>query len=249
MIKFFSETVPEYFRLARLQRELLEAGVSSEDQRALLRRFLHVSKNVPCPHNPSHILAFVVELYRLAPEVQGGIIEAGAYRGGSTAKISIVAHNLGRPFHVFDSFQGLPANQESHDTSIMGHSIKDWFREGEFCGSLEEVRRNVTEHGEIEPCNFIPGWFEDTMPGFDKQIAAAYIDVDLASSTRTCLKYLYPRLSPGGVLVSQDGDFPLVMAVFDDDSFWRGEVGCEKPTIDGLGRDKILRIVKPIENT
>ena len=249
MFKFLKETVPEYFRLAKLERELLELGMSSEERRVLLDRFLRVSRNVPCPHNPSHILSFVVELYRLAPEVRGSIVEAGAYRGGSTAKLSMVASALGRPLHVFDSFQGLPPNQEAHDTSIMGHSIKNWFREGEFCGSLEEVRHNVGEYGEIEPCRFIPGWFEDTMPGFDEPIAAAYIDVDLASSTRTCLKYLYPRLSPGGVVISQDGDFPLVMAVFDDDSFWQSEVGCEKPAIEGLGRNKMLRIVKPSEST
>lgn len=248
MIKFFRETLPEYFRLAKLQRELIELGLSSKEQRALLQRFLLVSKNVPCPHNPSHILAFVVELFRLAPEVKGGIVEAGAYRGGSTAKISIVAQSLGRPFHVFDSFEGLPANEEAHETSILGHSIKNWFREGEFRGSLEEVRNNVKVYGEIEPCRFIPGWFEDSMPGFNEPIAAAYIDVDLASSTRTCLKYLYPRLSPGGVLISQDGDFPLVMAVFDDDAFWCNEIGCEKPTIEGLGRSKMLRIVKPAES-
>jgi O-methyltransferase len=248
MIRFFKETLPEYFRVAKLQRELIETGMTPQEQGDLLQRFLQVSKNVPCPHNPSHILAFVTELYRLAPEVKGSIVEAGAFRGGSTAKISIVAKSLGRPFHIFDSFEGLPPNEEAHDSSILGHSIKDWFREGEFCGSLEEVRDNVREYGEIEPCQFLPGWFEDTMPGFDDPIAAAYIDVDLASSTRTCLKYLYPRLSPGGVLMSQDGDFPLVMAVFDDDSFWLNEVGCEKPPIVGLGRSKILKVVKPAES-
>lgn len=45
---------------------------------------------------------------------------------------------------------------------------------------------------------FIKGWFEDTMPVFNERIIAAYIDVDLASSTKTCLKYLYPLLVPGG---------------------------------------------------
>ncbi len=245
MFKFFKETLPEYFQLAKLQRELIDLGLSTEEQRTLLQRFLTVSKHVKCPHNPSHILAFVVELLRLDPDVKGGIVEAGAFRGGSTAKISIVAKNLKRPFHVFDSFEGLPANEEAHESSILGHSIKDWFREGEFCGSLEEVRSNVTKYGEMEPCSFIKGWFDDTMPGFEEPIAAAYVDVDLASSTRTCLKYLYPRLSPGGVLVSQDGDFPLVVDVFDDDRFWRTEVGCEKPPIEGLGQRKMLKIVKP----
>lgn len=135
MIKFFRETLPEYFRLAKLQRELIELGLSTDEQRNLLQRFLTVSKHVQCPHNPSHILAFIVELFRLAPGVTGGIVEAGAFRGGSTAKISIVAQSLKRPFHVFDSFEGLPANQEAHESSILGHSIQDWFREGEFCGS------------------------------------------------------------------------------------------------------------------
>ncbi len=49
------------------------------------------------------------------------------------------------------------------------------------------------------------------MPCFEQPVLGAYIDVDLASSTIACLKYLYPRLVPGGVIVSQDGDFPLVI--------------------------------------
>ena len=80
------------------------------------------------------------------------------------------------------------------------------------------------------------------MLGFEEPIAAAYIDV----TWRPRLELVSnPRLSPGGVLISQDGDFPLVMAVFDDDEFWRTEIGCEKPTIEGLGQSKMLKIVKP----
>ena len=91
----------------------------------------------------------------------------------------------------------------------------------------------------------VEGWFDDTMPGFTGKIAAAYVDVDLASSTRTCLKYLYPLLVPGGVLMSQDGDFPLVIEVFEDDAFWEQEVGCERPHIEGLGTSKMLKLIKP----
>ena len=80
---------------------------------------------------------------------------------------------------------------------------------GKYCGSLEEVKNNIAKYGEIGVCHFIKGWFEETMSLFNKRIAAAYLDVDLASSTKTCLKYLYPLLVPGGVIISQDGDFPL----------------------------------------
>ena len=90
------------------------------------------------------------------------------------------------------------------------------------------------------------GWFNVTMPQFNKKISAIYLDVDLASSTKVCLKYLYPLLVPGGILVSQDGDFPLVIDVFDDDSFWENEVGCKKPMIEGLGVNKMIKIKKKI---
>jgi O-methyltransferase len=75
-------------------------------------------------------------------------------------------------------------------------------------------------------------------------VVAAYLDVDLAASTRECLKYLYPLLRVGGVLISQDGHLPLVIQVLDDDVFWSREVGCAKPAMPGLGRQKLIRIVK-----
>jgi O-methyltransferase len=91
------------------------------------------------------------------------------------------------------------------------------------------------------------GWFEDTLKDFHEPIAVAFLDVDLAASTRTCLKYLYPRITEGGVLFSHDGYMPLVRAVFADTQFWEQEVGCRMPTVEGLGRRKLLRIVKTSE--
>ncbi|MBK6827703.1 MAG: hypothetical protein IPG86_12920 [Chitinophagaceae bacterium] len=51
------------------------------------------------------------------------------------------------------------------------------------------------------------------------------------------MKYLFPLLSPGGAIYSQDGDFPLVIEVFRDQQFWMEELGCEKmPVIENLGK-------------
>ena len=72
----------------------------------------------------------------------------------------------------------------------------------------------------------------------------AYIDVDLASSTKTCIKYLYPLLVPGGVIVSQDGAFPLVIDLFKDKDLWEDELGVPVPKVEGLGTSKMLRVVK-----
>lgn len=210
----------------------------------ILKRLRAISRNIHCPHNESEVLSFGLEILSFPRDKEGCIVEAGSYKGGGTAKISLFTKLAGRRLIVFDSFEGLPSNAERHDKSILGHSIKELFAKGSFCGSLEEVRGNVGRYGELEICDFIKGWFEDTMPSFSKKIALAYLDVDLASSTKTCLKFLYPLIVPGGVLYSQDGDTPLVIEVFDDGKFWEKEVGCKKPNIEGLGKKKLLRIVK-----
>jgi O-methyltransferase len=243
MFNKFREMWGESLAFARLKRELISL-IPSDQLNELLSKFNTISKNVECPHNPSHILSFVVAMLKL-PQGAGIIVEAGCFKGGSTAKFSLVAKYLGRSLVVFDSFAGLPPNAEDHKYSIGGTSIQGWFKEKEFCGSIEEVKRNVSKYGEISACEFVKGWFEDTLPVLSRNVCAAYLDVDLASSTRTCLKYLYPKIIPGGVLMSQDGDFPLVIKVFDDTRFWKDEIGCHKPTIEGLGKKKILTVYKP----
>ncbi len=247
MFDHLKELWRESLALAKLQKELAALIPEEAERRELYTAFDIISKNVKCPHNQSHILTFVTALLRLPPQAGGGIVEAGCFKGGSTAKFSLIARRLGRPLVVFDSFEGLPDNSEKHDRTIWGNSIRDWFKPKEFCGSLEEVTANVKKYGEIDVCRFEKGWFEDTMPRFTEKVSAVYLDVDLASSTRTCLKYLYPKIVPGGVLVSQDGDFPLVIEVFDDDDFWRKEIGCVKPKIEGLHESKMITIVKPAE--
>jgi len=238
--------VHEFFAVSRIQKELFTLIPSLSERIALINRFKTISQNVECPHNESHVLAFVRDLLSLPREMEGDILEAGAFKGGSTAKFSIIANRLERKLLVFDSFEGLPENEEAHDKSILGHSIDGWFKGKEFCGGLEEVKTNISKYGEIGSCEFVKGWFDDTMPGFEGKLCAVYLDVDLASSTKTCLKYLYPKIVPGGLLYSQDGDFPLVIDVFNDDGFWETEVGCKKPPIEGLGKSKILKIVKPL---
>jgi O-methyltransferase len=234
----------ENWELAKLQRRMARLFPAFQEQKQWLQKFQLINSNIETAHNDSHLQQFLLAMFELPPDVEGCIVEAGAYKGGGTAKISLVARHVQRDFFVFDSFQGLPDNNEPHEKSVLGHSIKNWFDGGKFAGTLDEVKSNVAGYGDISVCRFVPGWFENTMPSFKQKIALAYLDVDLASSTRTCLKSLYPLISPGGAIYSQDGDFPLVIDVFRDKKFWLEEVGCEKiPEIKNLGK-KITVILK-----
>lgn len=140
--------------------------------------------------------------------------------------------------------EGIPENQEPHGQDIFG--LRAEFEAGKYCGHLDEVVDNVRRFGEVRSCEFVKGWFEDTMPHFHEPIALAFIDVDLASSTRTCLRNLYPLLIPGATIFSHDGHLPLCIPAVDDDRFWEKEVGFPKPALPGVGRKKLLQIAKPL---
>jgi O-methyltransferase len=202
-----------------------------------------ISFNVQSPHTQEEILHFIEAILSLPREMPGVVVETGCFKGGSSSKFSLAAEIAGRELLVFDSFEGIPPNEEAHTKDIFGQNTG--FGAGDYKGALEEVKGNVTKYGAVQRCRFIKGWFDDTLPLFKEPVAAVYVDVDLVSSTSTCLKYLYPLLQPGGTLCSQDGHLPLVLDLFNDAEFWRKEVGCEKPEILGFGKSKLIKIIKP----
>jgi O-methyltransferase len=207
------------------------------DRRDLDRRIRSVT--APGPHRWWHIDAFVDAV--LDSPVCGVLVECGSYQGSSTAKLSHLADALGRELVVFDSFQGLPVNNEQHTVTINGKDITGIFGGGAFAGTLEQVRTTVECHGVPSAVRYVPGWFADTLPGFVEPVAAAYLDCDLAASTRTCLDSLWPLVSPGGCIVSQDGEFPLVIDAMRDWLNWADPA----PTIVGLGESKMVTFRKP----
>ena len=163
---------------------------------SLLKSFYTTTSFVACPHTETDIIDFVSCILLLPASIDGCIVEAGCYKGGSTAKFSLAAQRAGRELVVFDSFQGLPPNAEDHASTIFGETPD--FTEGKHKGTVDEVTANIARFGSIESCSLVEGWFDQTMPSFDRPVAAAYLDVDLAASTKTCLKHLYPLLQVGG---------------------------------------------------
>ena len=217
-------------------------SIGFADRLGLLLRTYRTTLNVDCAHTEAEIIAAISALLSAPSTRKGCFVEAGCFKGGSTAKFSLAAKLAKRRLFVFDSFEGLPDNDEEHGRTIYGET--PGFQKGRYRGALDEVKDNVGRFGAIEQCEFIKGWFDNTMPGFREPIVVAYIDVDLVSSTKTCVKYLFPLIQPGGVLISQDGHLPLIIELLDDDSFWTKEIGCAKPEMLGLGKQKLVTIIK-----
>lgn len=205
----------------------------------LVARFVRITNHVRTYHTQAEMLTVADRVLRLAGRPGLTILEAGAGKGGGTAKLSLVARLADAQLVVCDSFRGMPANDERHE-NIYGRTTE--FRAGAFRGTLSLVRRTVARFGAPETCEFVPGWFADTLPALARPLDVVLLDVDLLNSTRTCVRWLYPRIRPGGVLLSQDGHLRATIALLGDARFWREEVGVSPPRVRGLGRAKLIEI-------
>ena len=143
---------------------------------------------------------------------------------------------------MFDSFQGIPANEQAPSRTIHGQAVT--FREGDYVGSLPEVRQNIATYGDLSVTTLVAGWLEETLPSFDEPVSVAYLDVDLVSSTLTCMRYLWPRLSPGGIIFSQDGHITAVLDALADEYWWRANLGVRPPRLYGAGTEKLIYMTK-----
>jgi len=208
----------------------------------VLGRFQAVSDGVECTQSEAETLLAARGILGLDPGVDGVVVECGCYRGGATAKLSVVAHASGRRLVVFDSFAGLPEEGGRSDSEY--HNWQDRsevrFLAGTYAARLDETRANVDRLGEGGVVEYVPGFFDASMPGWSGRVAVIVLDVDLVSSTRTCLEHLWPKLSPGGLLFSQDGHLAEIVDLFRDTAFWRALGESSPPTFDGLGRSKMV---------
>jgi len=144
------------------------------------------------------ILAATVRATRHLPD---DVIECGTYRGGSAGLIGQCIADSGRTLHVCDTFRGLPPPGE-----------KDNFhRQGDFSDtSSRDVASGLAALG--APFKIHVGLFERTLPTLDQQkFSMAHIDVDLHESVLECLRFTYPRLREGGVMVLDDYGSPTCL--------------------------------------
>ncbi|MDU8946299.1 TylF/MycF/NovP-related O-methyltransferase [Ovoidimarina sediminis] len=190
----------------------------------------------------SEILYFVDVILDTPADRNGAFMECGAFKGESTAKFSIACRLAGRRLIVCDSFEGIPENDESDHMTLDGKAVE--FPKGSYMGGLEEVEKNIADNGAIEVCEFVKGYFEETLPEREDVLVGVYLDVDLASSTRTCIGHLWPRLVDGGWLMSQDGHLRLVLDEFKDPNLWVETLGEEVPHPLGFGEEKLIRLQK-----
>jgi hypothetical protein len=147
--------------------------------------------------------------------VPGDVVECGVWRGGSSMLAALTLIQCGdeeRELYLYDTFAGM-SEPDERDVAATGEpALPEWRQAergelNEWCYSpLGEVERNLRSTG-IDPArlHFVEGKVEDTIPGtVPDRISVLRLDTDWYESTWHELTHLYPRLSPGGVLILDD---------------------------------------------
>jgi hypothetical protein len=114
-------------------------------------------------------------------------LEFGVFKGYS---INFFARTAGTHIYGFDSFRGL---QEDWKGTSLPQGAFD------LAGRLPRTRPNVT---------LLPGWFNDTLPGFlaahDQNIALLHLDCDTCEATAYVLSQIRGRLTQRSILILDD---------------------------------------------
>jgi O-methyltransferase len=166
--------------------------------RGLLNKYPLISGQV----SKGQLEIILAELEKVLQAEQGGaVVEFGCYIGTASLFIRrlLDAYDDSREFHVYDSFEGLPAKTVK-DESRAG----DQFQAGELAVSKKQFTREFQKAGLKSP-RVHKGWFgqlaEKDVPD---SIAFAFLDGDFYESIRDSLKLVLPRMQKGSTLVIDD---------------------------------------------
>ena len=137
--------------------------------------------------------------------ISGDYAEFGSW-GGMTFTLSYLEsrrHKQQPHLWAFDSFQGLPPQQGPEDE----HPI---WKPGTLKTSVDEFHR-ICANNKIPRSDYttIEGYYEETLDkksaeAYPDDIAMAYVDCDLYSSTMSVLKFLNPKLKHGMIIAFDD---------------------------------------------
>jgi hypothetical protein len=211
-------------------------GVGAREKLNLVRAFRRNAKAIEILSHGYEHLELAAAILRVPPSVEGDVVECGCYVGGSSVNLSLTCALVGRRLIICDSFEGLPEPAEhdrEHPAPHVGHT--DRYEEGMFAAGLDVVKDNLAKHGDLSVCEFIVGFFEDSLVGFNRPVVMGFLDVDLIDSLKPCLTGLWPNLADGCRLYVHEARSVSLVSIFFDAPWWRENLDADAPGFIGAG--------------
>jgi O-methyltransferase len=181
-----------------------------------------------------HVM-IVTRLLQTPRSVEGDVAEFGCYKGFSTSSLSLACALVKRRLIVFDSFEGLPPPESDVVNLDTGNKLP--YAVGQFAGTLEEVKKNVGQFGDLRVCEFVKGYYNDTLPGRDRsqKFVLIFEDADLPESVRSVITWTWGKLQDGCSFFCHEARDREVVEIFFDNNWWRQAIGESAPGFIGSG--------------
>jgi O-methyltransferase len=210
-------------------------GVTREQRAGLVEAMRSVVGNVQSATRMLYHVVLARELLSVPPGVEGDVIECGAFKGASSASLSLACALVKRKLWICDSFAGLPEGEPDITRQYSHLKVYGRYAAGEYAGSLAEVRGNVQRYGNIGQCEFVVGLFAESLRGIPSKFVFAFVDVDLTSSMKDCIAHIWPRLADEGLIYTDDSCDMEVVRVWFDEAWWQKQLGERAPGYVGSG--------------
>jgi hypothetical protein len=140
------------------------------------------------------LLSAVRECFALS----GNLAEFGVYRGGCAYMVlSLCRLPESRRLFLFDTFEGIPADAltESERTEGLAGGLADT--------SVEHVVGRLAQWK--DQVSIVEGDVFETIPATETgALAFVHLDMNAAAPTRHVLEHIYPRLTPGALVLFDD---------------------------------------------
>jgi O-methyltransferase len=210
-------------------------GVTPRTRADLVRKMRAVTDNVASATRLLYHVVLVREMLSVPPAIEGVAVECGAFKGASSVSLSLACALTRRKLWVCDSFAGLPDGEADTMRDYPHQKYQGRYEKGMYAGALAEVRENVARYGAPDACEFLPGLFAESLARLPPKVAFAFVDVDLTSSMRDCVRHLWPRLADEALIYTDDSCDMEVIRVWFDDAWWHRELGERAPGYVGSG--------------
>ncbi|MBO4938575.1 MAG: class I SAM-dependent methyltransferase [Oscillospiraceae bacterium] len=139
-------------------------------------------------------------------DIPGAAAELGVYRGAFARCINMLLPD--RTLYLFDSFAGFE-DQEIRKEKERG-TCGDGFVAAHRNTAVEQVLSWMPHRERIRVC---PGFFPESLNGLEERFCLVSLDVDFEESTYEGLKYFWPRMNPGGIILLHDYNSPTLSGV------------------------------------
>jgi O-methyltransferase len=150
------------------------------------------------------------ELWSLVGELRdipGSILEVGVWRGGTGVLMAARAAALGieDPVSLCDTWSGV----------VKTGAVDTYYRDGKHDDASPDMVAQLAQRLGLQNVELLHGVFpEETGDRIaDRTFRLCHCDVDVYRSAKDVLEWVWPRLSPGGIVAFDDYGFPACPGV------------------------------------